>query len=116
VAGCIVHSDRSSQFRSRKFQQALKHHGQARIDGSGRGRRRPRGGAQKVAGLDVPSGTLRPATPVESVLWSAVTGQPHPIPPMALFIRLQPVADGIVHRAPSVWDTHAGKPVHEIRE
>ena len=27
VAGCIVHSDRGSQFRSRKFQQALKHHG-----------------------------------------------------------------------------------------
>lgn len=27
VAGCIVHSDRGSQFRSRRFQQALKHHG-----------------------------------------------------------------------------------------
>lgn len=27
VTGCIVHSDRGSQFRSRKFQQALKHHG-----------------------------------------------------------------------------------------
>jgi hypothetical protein len=72
--------------------------------------------AQKVADLDVPSGTLRPATPVESVLWSAVTGRPHPVPPQALFIRLQPVADGVVHRAPSVWDTHAGKPVREIQE
>lgn len=27
VAGCIVHSDRGSQFRSRKFQLALKHRG-----------------------------------------------------------------------------------------
>lgn len=27
VAGCVVHSDRGSQFRSRKFQQALKRHG-----------------------------------------------------------------------------------------
>lgn len=26
VTGCVVHSDRGSQFRSRKFQQALKHH------------------------------------------------------------------------------------------
>ncbi|SMY13303.1 Transposase InsO and inactivated derivatives [Brevibacterium jeotgali] len=27
VAGCVVHSDRGSQFRSRRFQLALKHHG-----------------------------------------------------------------------------------------
>lgn len=27
VAGCILHSDRGSQFRSRKFVQALHHHG-----------------------------------------------------------------------------------------
>ena len=27
VAGCVVHSDRGSQFRSRKFQQALRHYG-----------------------------------------------------------------------------------------
>ena len=26
VAGCIVHSDRGSQFRSRKMQRALNHH------------------------------------------------------------------------------------------
>jgi hypothetical protein len=59
---------------------------------------------------------VHPATPVESVLWSVVTGQPHPVPPLALFIRLQPVTDGIVHRFPSVWDTHAGRPVREIKE
>lgn len=27
VAGCVVHSDRGSQFRSRKYVRALKHHG-----------------------------------------------------------------------------------------
>ncbi|GAA1370149.1 transposase InsO family protein [Brevibacterium luteolum] len=27
VAGCVVHSDRGSQFRSRKFQQTLRHYG-----------------------------------------------------------------------------------------
>ena len=27
IAGCVVHSDRGSQFRSRKFQQALRHYG-----------------------------------------------------------------------------------------
>src|SRR5690606_21281860 len=27
VAGCVVHSDRGSQFRSRKAQRALHHHG-----------------------------------------------------------------------------------------
>src|SRR5690606_41492461 len=27
VAGCVVHSDRGSQFRSRKFQHALRHYG-----------------------------------------------------------------------------------------
>lgn len=27
VAGCVVHSDRGAQFRSRKFQQALRHYG-----------------------------------------------------------------------------------------
>jgi hypothetical protein len=45
-----------------------------------------------------------------------VTGRPHPVLPLALFIRLQPVADGIVHRAPSLWDTYAGKPVREIKD
>lgn len=70
--------------------------------------------AQRTADLNQPSGTLRMATPVESVLWSALTGRPHPVPPQALFIRLQQVTGEIAHRAPSVWDTHAGHPTTEI--
>ncbi len=42
VAGCIVHSDRGSQFRSRRFLAALRHHQTRRIDGPGRLGRRQR--------------------------------------------------------------------------
>lgn len=52
---------------------------------------------------ELPSGTLRPATPVVSVLWSVVTGRPHPVRPQALFIRLQPAADGIVPQQGTPW-------------
>jgi hypothetical protein len=43
VAGCVLHSDRGSQFRSRKFVRALDRHRMAGSIGRGRGSRRQRG-------------------------------------------------------------------------
>jgi putative transposase len=43
VAGCIVHADRGSQFRSRRMAHALRRHGMVGVDGSCWCRRRQRG-------------------------------------------------------------------------
>ena len=53
VAGCVLHTDRGSQFRSRKLVHALNRHDHGRFDGPGRrGRRQRRDGVLLLAAAE----------------------------------------------------------------